>query len=121
MKMAIMLHRSLRVTGLKNELFTVIYRVKVLFFHIFKWILEKIRKRREAVFSQNDKINKKGGELKGILYSKLQKMKSKMGSLGCNFIHLFTGEKRLKKVTVKKALSRIFLKFDAKESDCFTL
>ncbi|MEH6988078.1 hypothetical protein [Cytobacillus firmus] len=34
----------------------------------------KIRKRREAAFSQNDKINKKGGELKENLYSKLKKM-----------------------------------------------
>lgn len=61
------------VTGLKNELFMVIYRLKGSFFHIFIRILEKIRKRREAVFSQNDKINKKGGEFKGLHYSKLQK------------------------------------------------
>jgi cell shape-determining protein MreC len=72
MKMAIRLHRSLRVTGLKNELFTVIYRVKVLFFHIFKWILEKIRKRREAVFSQNDKIYKKVENFRDTIFRYLK-------------------------------------------------
>ncbi|PAE25245.1 hypothetical protein CHI10_09050 [Bacillus sp. 7894-2] len=59
-KIATRLHSSLRVTGLKNELFMVIYRLKVPLFHLLKFILGKIRKRREAVFFQNDKMIKKG-------------------------------------------------------------
>ncbi|KAF0824895.1 hypothetical protein KIS1582_1282 [Cytobacillus firmus] len=51
----------------------VIYRLKVSIFQKVKSILEKIRKRRQAIFSQNDKIYKKGGEFNGHHYLKFKK------------------------------------------------
>jgi hypothetical protein len=50
-----------------------IYRLKVSLLQNVKFFLGKIRKRREAVILQNDKINIKGQAFKGFPYQKFKK------------------------------------------------